>query len=462
MLYRSKVIDIFYFSLIISLVLIFFNVHSLNVNSTWILYCAKEMLTGAVLYVDRIDINPPLIFIYSLIPAFFSNIFNISVGLIYIIFIFFITAISLLLIYTLLNNSIYKKNIRPIIYSLTFILTISVSYNFGDREHLFIIFILPYTLLQIIPNSIKGKKLLLFALFAVLGFNLKPHFFLIFLTIILIKLFQTKRLITLFRVDFLIISFSALIYLLIIKTFFPEYIDEIVPLTLNSYYLIESLQHLSFKVEILFFILSVLLVLFIQKFKLSKEQLFLLIFAYIAFIIYILQGKSFSYQLIPFFVFSQCFMLFSFINLKEKEKLYFFFLTPLYIYLLFYNCYEVPKYKQITNLIKTKEKKSVYLFSVDIAMGKSFFNSNYTWASRFPSLFMLSKMAIYKDKALEKKILDILYDDLIKYQPDILIFPTKRFNYYQYFYKKSDKLRVLFLENYKFEKKMSYIILNKL
>ena len=117
---KIKIFDLLYFFAVLSTVVLFFNYFPLNEDSKWILHCADEMTKGAILYVDKIDVNPPLIFIYSIFAVFISKITFLSLINSYILLVILIICFSLYLCWKILDDIFKDDNskIRVYLYTL--------------------------------------------------------------------------------------------------------------------------------------------------------------------------------------------------------------------------------------------------------------------------------------------------------------------------------------------------------
>ncbi len=446
-MYRLKSYDIVYLLTIIFTVYIYIHTFKLNVDSIWILHCANEMLNGATLYIDKIDVNPPLIFLYSTIAIKLSDITNLSSESSYITLVLVLIFSSIYLIYNIIKNHYTNKKIRFLLYSLLFILTISTTSNFGEREHIFIIFVLPYIFMQIYKDKIhfSRKTLIYISIFAALGFNLKPHFFILFFSIELFNLIQKKNIKYFFRIDVIIIVSSAFIYLLIIYLFFIEYLTQVIPLSLESYTKVFNNNFYSLLVngEVIFTI-GVLL---IYSFGLRKYiNLFftnIVIISIISlFIVYILQQKGWSYHRLPLFLLAQLFCLLILFNIK-KEKIYFVFLIPIYLFILYFNPSNNPNYISLKKYINSiQNNKTISIISMDITQGLPLLKKSQIWASRYASYFMFPSVIFENKKVVKKIMLETTYKDLLKYNPDIIIFQNKKF--YDFFIEEDLRIKKIY------------------
>lgn len=467
-----KIIDTIFILCLISLIGIYFSFNSLNVDSTWILYSANEIINGAKLYIDIIDINPPLIFIYSMIPALVSKTGLLSLEHSHIVFVLFLVSLSLYLISKVLKSYFYKDtmSIRYYLYAISLILTVCLTYDFGQREHLFMIFILPYIMMMLFRHKINLSTTLIcfIAMFASLGFNIKPHFFLIFISVEFVYMFYTKKFLSIFRKESLIIISSAFIYLILIYTQFSEYIDFIIPLAVDTYTNLFNKSYFLLLIKydiLLLFIVVIFLLIFTQK----RDTYQLLIFTSIiisSLIIYLIQQKGWAYHRVPVFVITLLLLTYIGVNLLERDsKIYVFGFIPIVIVILILNSFLVPNFRELKDILKSlKSNSKIHIISTDIARGQPLLlANNQIWTSRFPSIFMLDSLVEKENKKVKSYMFDSIYEDTKKHKPDTIIFCEKysSHNYYEYFINNDLRLKEIYESYYKKSIIDSYIVLSK-
>jgi hypothetical protein len=166
----------------------------LNLDVGAIIAFAQEMLKGKQLYSDLITSQFPLIFYISMIPLGIHALTGISVPEAFFLFMFVLLQGCVLLSWRIAQEGILRDALRTQRYAMLFALYYAVfilplqgeeySTNFGQREPLFCALILPYLMLAL--NRLRGEtssSLICVAAgtLAAFGFNIKPHFFLIFM-----------------------------------------------------------------------------------------------------------------------------------------------------------------------------------------------------------------------------------------------------------------------------------------
>lgn len=210
---------------------------------SWGLHETQRLLDGGRYGKDFFDFSPPMIlYLYSPV-AVFSKLFSFSIFLVFRVYLFLIATFSLLICYSLI-----KKIFLPEENSLAnlFLLAIAVIYvllplprDFGQREHLLLIMIMPYLLLM--AYRMQGGKIhsyaaIVIGVMAGLGFAMKPFFFIIFALVELFYAWNQRKLFAWVRIDVLVILMLNFLYGMYVVVSYPEYFSFIMPLSLRAYY----------------------------------------------------------------------------------------------------------------------------------------------------------------------------------------------------------------------------------
>jgi len=241
-------------------------------DQIWTLWIGRQLLGGAQLYRDIIEVNPPLWFWMAVpqaaigIPSPFALTGFCAAAI----------ALSLWLI--------------PPCYRLPSLaaFTLLPLLDFGQREHFTLIATAPYVFL--IAARATGQTVrhpLIIGLFAAFGFALKPHFALVPIVLELL-IWSERRL----RAETLAIAACAILYAAAVVLFAPEYLTETVPMLLETYGQIQGPSILPF-VLILFAVGGLALL------RPSRTALMLLCAALAYLLAMILQGKGWSYHSVP-------------------------------------------------------------------------------------------------------------------------------------------------------------------
>lgn len=303
-------------------ILYFLRPYGLNLNAAMYLQAAQLLLQGQKPYIDFIDLNPPLIFYINVVPALINKFIGSSAQIILIFKVCLLLAIfgSTWSVYWILKEA--KTAVRSLIFPVTlsflfFCMFLIHNRVYGDREHLFVIALLPYIFLRFMRYSENPQYSLPFStlvgLFLGITACLKPHFLLnvVVLELGLLWLLNKRR--PLFSAE---LNAALIFTMLYVLHFFmlPQdiqtaFFKEIVPMVFNhysSYY--KSFTEILLMAPILLFVALIFCVFpFLIK-GTSAQQILLRVLALlgISFIAnYLFQFKGWNYHLIPlyFFVF---------------------------------------------------------------------------------------------------------------------------------------------------------------
>lgn len=211
--------------------------HSLlNWDVSLLMHTAERFFQGGKYGSAFFDTDPPLILYIYFIPVLFARYLYLSLATANILFTFFISGTMLLLCYRML--SLLNKNYPAtlLICAIAFTFLFIPAMNFAQREHIMLMLIMPYLLLTTARlYKINFNRYITFCigLIAGCGFAIKPHFYLIFLIIEIYYCVMRGKLAL--RLESVTIIGFALLYLMSIVLFSPEYITIILP-AINHYY----------------------------------------------------------------------------------------------------------------------------------------------------------------------------------------------------------------------------------
>jgi len=150
-----------------------------------ILSVTERWMSGERLYLDVIDVNPPLIFMLNLIPVGLAKILPISSASALMTCVLALAVWSAWASYRIIlalgaaEESIANILLLPL---LLFALIVFPSEMFAQREHLMALGMFPYLILAAArceDKRISGRLALAVTIISALGFALKPHFLII-------------------------------------------------------------------------------------------------------------------------------------------------------------------------------------------------------------------------------------------------------------------------------------------
>ena len=205
-----------------------------------VLSFSERWLAGERLYLELIDVNPPLIFVLNLLPAAIARVTGLG------------SIVALLACLVVLGFALWWLTLavrdrggegpieRVLLDVLPGLLIFGAGYEFGQRETLMVAMALPYLLAAARRMQGQAPRLMLLAgLVAAVGFALKPHFLvvptLVEAAVLLVRVRhgagrQALR-------DPVPWAMAALWlgYLVSLPLVFPAYLGTVVPLVLEYY-----------------------------------------------------------------------------------------------------------------------------------------------------------------------------------------------------------------------------------
>lgn len=293
-----------FFSLVLAGVAatLFYSQFHLSHDNSWYLIATRRYMDGATLYVDIIELNPPLAFYLTIPGLALADFAGLSDKVGYVAYVSFLATISNLWAASIVARSaigaLQKSVLLVSAPLITLLLPIS---EFGQREHLLIIFTLPYFYSAALS---KGIRISLaertgIGLFAVLGFALKPYFYAAALTVTLAKAWQERSFRPVFSASNIAIAVMTMFYLAFILLAHREYVDDIVPLATAVYhsYGFPLWKRLA---QPAFLAMPVILLFLASKDRKTNQAAQIFIAAAAGFVLsYFLQFKGWNYQILP-------------------------------------------------------------------------------------------------------------------------------------------------------------------
>ena len=204
---------------------------SLNHDVAWHLYVANEFRGGAELYRDVADTNPPLIFFLSLLPAWLAALLHVSQGVAFNVYVFVAASATLLVSSRLILKAwpdVSTETRGLLVVTAAFCLLPFVRTDFGQREHLAVILLVPYVWLSATPGG-RGAgpaASVLIGAAAGLGFAIKPHFLLpwaLLETVVFVRERFAVR--AVLRPAFVAAMVTVVAYVGLVLLFVPQYVE---------------------------------------------------------------------------------------------------------------------------------------------------------------------------------------------------------------------------------------------
>ncbi len=278
----------------------------LNHDVAWILYSAAQLLDGGVFGRDVIAANPPLAW-YLSYPAVIcaemsganpADTFRIYIGLL---------SVSILT----WCGSLLRRSPRQVRAGGELLLVVAAaaffvcSYrDFGQREYLTLLLVLPYLLLtaaRLSGYAANRFEAIFIGLLAGIAISLKPHFLGVPLLVELTAMLYARRATVFVRPEVICGLLVITGYAVFLTLFVPDYIFTIVPICRKTYWgFNQDLPRIIYKLRFETSGFLVLAVMLIRRPRLSPLLPILIAAAAGFFLAYVSQRKGYSYHAFPF------------------------------------------------------------------------------------------------------------------------------------------------------------------
>lgn len=213
----------------------------MNQDVAVILSVAERWFGGERLYIDVIDVNPPLIFMLNLLPVAMAEVLPIGSASALMICVMALAIWATWASYRLLGvlRIAEERTIKLLLLPLLlFILIVFPSEMFGQREHLMALGMIPYLLLAAVRcehKPVAWPWSLSIAVLAALGFSFKPHFLIVPVAVeAYLLLVRGPRRALADPVPWLMAGVIA-VYVLLAWLITPAYFDFVLPLVMSAY-----------------------------------------------------------------------------------------------------------------------------------------------------------------------------------------------------------------------------------
>lgn len=430
-----------------------------NGNISWLLIAADRLLHGQSMSQNIYETNPPLSIIIYIPHVLAAKLMGVKLPVMsYYVTSFFII-LSVITTYKITTYITHLSIIQRYTFVACYALctTLITTVFFSDREHLILLGLAPFVLLQfLLLERVTIPKTLLYSVCFVGAFCvlIKPHYGLL-PTVFLVTRLIKHRQINFFKApDFQALSIMTLIYIGAVLTYFHDYVSIILPDVFALYaqsgadfFAILDASQIHMLAYITFFLFEVF------REDLKKHQKSLVVFIYscciLSLVPYYVQLKGYYNHLIPayaFFMMGLCLTLMfrseSLIKVKKLNILQ--FIIPFVALMSLANAIsplntDFPKHKNIPQMPVSRFLEehcpapcTYFAFHGDIEiMNPTTAYMGYVHASRFPVFWFLPRiLTLLRDEdpkiretglTLMNKYTAMAAEDLIQYKPDILL-----------------------------------------
>lgn len=422
-------------------------------DTAWFIYIANQLLHGKELYVDILEVNPPL-GMWLIVPiVWLAEKFNLDSVIAVDATLLAMSAAALWYCNRILRlyERISHQSRRLILVFLALFILFFPATLFAEREHFMVLLFLPWLFLRVIPNAstqMGSVERVIVGILAGAAICIKPQSVFAPILVELVLLLRSrdlKSLITFENIGGLLFVFfyGASIFL-----FAPKFLTEMLTLGAKAYVPFFGYAPSLILLNALWALIATLIAYLIRRrlALLSDDTSLIdgLLAAALGFIIsYFIQMKGFGYQMMPADILVNLAGVCAAVALWQIERKFsFYILSALCIPAIllvgspqsYLNNFVAIDKIMVRN---EPEAKSLFIASTQIGHGFPYVQQrNLVWASRLPTQWL----APYIDskwqpgQVPEDKItldaLDWTISDLIRFKPDIVMIDISKDQFY--------------------------------
>lgn len=303
---------------------------TINHDTAWYLISTRKWLEGARLYVDLYDVNPPLAS-YLTVPAIWlSDALGIGDVNGQYAFLAALTGISLFFSASLLDTRIKGGAGRRMFafIGLAAVLTHSSLPEFGQREQLMVLFVLPWFISQLPALTGEAQSptaRILLAVAAAVGICIKPYFLAIPVAVMVWQMLRQRSARPLVSPEALAMVATGAVYVAAVALLHPAFFFDVIPVARQTYLTFgfpDALVAGRLLIRCLPYLLFFLPLAVCWRRAAMPGLLLAGILGGLS--IYLLQWNGFGYHLIPFLVFADFALLWTLLHTPVKTALFFF------------------------------------------------------------------------------------------------------------------------------------------
>lgn len=268
----------------------------------WYLVATEKFLNGAVLYVDVIEINPPLNFFLTIPAVLLAEIPGVSLVNGQYLFVALLTAGSLVWSgHILRDTDILSSSHRALFLALMgFGVTVAAINNIAQREHLMVLLILPWLVGQLSPDA--GPRTIPPALVAAFGICLKPHFLIFPILMLGRDIWRNRSLRPVIWPEYMTMLAVGVGYIAFVALLYPLYLSEIIP-TGQVVYGVYGTEFANVLKSLQIPVVIALIILIPNMIRPGQGSGVFVLAIIGGLISYLAQAKGFLYHLVPLFSF---------------------------------------------------------------------------------------------------------------------------------------------------------------
>ena len=210
-----------------------------NADNSWLFTVAEKVLAGERPYVDVLETNPPASFILYMPAAIIARVLHLSTEFVVSAAMFAMAAACALFAARILRAAglLPRDEEGFLLLAATFALLNLPSFNFAEREHVALVWVLPMLAIHAarMAGTSPSKRALIFAgLLAGLAVCIKPHFALAIGLSFLGVMHARRSLGAMLSIENLIAAAVVLVYGGVVVVFFPDFFKAL-PAIVDAY-----------------------------------------------------------------------------------------------------------------------------------------------------------------------------------------------------------------------------------
>lgn len=203
----------------------------------WQLWIARQLVHGAQLYRDILEINPPLWFWSAMPVQHLAALLGVPAVRVMSVAVFLLIGLTLVHLSALNRQLAAPRRLGLLLLALAALVVVPIS-DFGQREHLALIGALPYALL--LARRVEGRPVspwlaVSIGLLAAYGFALKHYFVAVPVALEVWLFWRGRQYWRLVRPETLVLAVCAALYVAAVAVLTPDFLGTIVPLVRVAY-----------------------------------------------------------------------------------------------------------------------------------------------------------------------------------------------------------------------------------
>jgi hypothetical protein len=277
-----------------------------NVDVSWLLIVCERVLDGQRLYLDILEINPPMAGAVNIIAVVLGRLLGLRAELMTLVLVFGLIAGSMVVTWRLLRNSRIpgRAAAAPLAVCAIALLGILPMYDFGQREHLALLFLLPALAVlirradgEIIPPGV----VVIAGISAAITMCFKPYFAFGVGTAVIAAATNARQWRIVFAPENWIASALVVAYALWVYVAFPAYFTVIYPVASDVYRLLtSSWLALALGGATTLWLVAVFATLLLQSRRSADPALVVLLASSLGFAMsYFVQSRGYNYHAYP-------------------------------------------------------------------------------------------------------------------------------------------------------------------